>query len=524
MHGLSDQQLLRDYTGRRSEPAFAELVARHVHLVYSAALRMVCNEHLAEDVTQSVFVALAQNAKHLTHRAVLAGWLHRTTRNVAANTVRSDVRRRVREQEAVAMTEMVSEDNAAVWEQLAPELDAALGELGEADRDALLLRYFEGKSAREMAQALGTSDEAAQKRVSRALQRLREAFARRGVAVGAGAVLAAVSAYAVQAAPAGLAATISTAAALAGNALHASTLIAGTKLIAMTTLQKALLAATLTLAVGLGIHEARQASGLRSRVQSLQQQQAAQAGNLEQLNRQRDEAAGRQAALQEENEQLRQGTAELLKLRGEVARLRTLVLQSGGLGTASQTADNPFAQSVLALAAKAAELNQHLEQMPDKNIPEVRFLSPDDWLSVARSARFETDVDIRKALSELRSLAKRKMPMGRALDSFAQANGGQLPTALSQLKPFFATPLDGSGANWNGVDPERDNTLLETVLARYTLVRSGNVSNTPADAWIVVERSPVDKEYDTRAKFGLGKSTVVSTGTNEAGDPEDKSY
>src|SRR5438093_2162221 len=103
MNSLTDQQLLRDYTERRSEAAFAELVRRHVDLVYSAALRMVRDPHLAQDVAQGAFVALAQNALQLTDRPVLSGWLHRTAQNLAANTIRSDVRRRAREQEAVAM-------------------------------------------------------------------------------------------------------------------------------------------------------------------------------------------------------------------------------------------------------------------------------------------------------------------------------------------------------------------------------------------------------------------------------------
>src|SRR5580700_6583517 len=126
---------------------------------------MVRDSHLAEDVAQGVFVAFAQNARQLTDRPVLSGWLHRTTQNLAANAIRSDVRRRVREQTAAIMNELSSSTPDASWEQIAPELDAALGELSEPDRDALLLRYFERKSAREMAHILGLSDEAAQKRV-----------------------------------------------------------------------------------------------------------------------------------------------------------------------------------------------------------------------------------------------------------------------------------------------------------------------------------------------------------------------
>ncbi len=146
---------------------------------------MVRDAHLAEDVTQGVFVALAQNARQLTNRAVLSGWLHRTAQNLAANAVRSEVRRRAREQEAAAMNELLAPETDPRWEEIAPQLDTALSELSEPDRDAVLLRYFERKSAREMAQALGTSEEAAQRRVSRAVERLREFFTRRGVAVGA---------------------------------------------------------------------------------------------------------------------------------------------------------------------------------------------------------------------------------------------------------------------------------------------------------------------------------------------------
>src|SRR5438876_11252427 len=105
MNNLTDQQLLRDYTEARSEVAFAELVRRHVDFVYSAALRMVRDAHLAEDVTQGVFVALARTAHQLANRPVLSGWLHRTAQNLAANAIRSDVRRRAREQEAAAMNE-----------------------------------------------------------------------------------------------------------------------------------------------------------------------------------------------------------------------------------------------------------------------------------------------------------------------------------------------------------------------------------------------------------------------------------
>jgi len=320
----SDLQLLRAYVDDYNEAAFAEIVRRHVDLVYSAALRMVCDAHLAEDVTQGAFVALAQSAHRLTNRPVLSGWLHRTAQNLAANVVRSDVRRRAREQEAAVMNQFLVAGPEADWKDIAPYLDAALGELNETDRDAVLLRYFEKKSAQEMAGILDVSDDAAQKRVSRAVERLREFFSKRNITTGASGLAVLISANAVQSAPIGLAATVSTAAVLAGTAVSTSTVIAATKTLAMTTLQKSIIGATLAVVAGTGIYEAHQAAQLRGQVQTLRQQQAPLTEQLQQLQRERDDATNRLAVLLAENAQLNsgQGTMELLKLRGEVTQLK----------------------------------------------------------------------------------------------------------------------------------------------------------------------------------------------------------
>src|SRR5437016_5477191 len=106
---------------------------------------MVRDAHLAEDVTQSVFVIFARNAGQLSERTVFSGWLHRTAQNIAAQVVRSDVRRRAREHEAAAMNQLFATESEPLWDQIAPHLDAALGELAETERDAVLLRYFERK-------------------------------------------------------------------------------------------------------------------------------------------------------------------------------------------------------------------------------------------------------------------------------------------------------------------------------------------------------------------------------------------
>lgn len=246
----TDQHLLRDYAEHRSEAAFDELVRRHVDLVHSAALRMVRDAHLAQDVTQGTFLALARSAPELADRVVITGWLHRTAQNIAAQTVRTDVRRRAREQEAAAMNELLSAEHDATWEQVAPHLDAALGELSESDRDALLCRYFQRQSAREMAQTLGISDEAAQRRVSRAVERLRDCFARRGVTVGASGLVVAVSASAVQAAPVELASAISNNAVLQGLTFGTTTTATLTKAITMILTRKTLIAVTVVLLSG----------------------------------------------------------------------------------------------------------------------------------------------------------------------------------------------------------------------------------------------------------------------------------
>jgi len=320
----TDSQLLRAYVERRSEPAFAELVRRHVNIIYSAAFRMVCDSHLAEDVTQAVFVALAKGAPQLTDRPVLSSWLHRTAQNIAAQTVRTDVRRRAREQEAAAMNTLLFADSDASWEEIAPHLDAALGGLTEPDRDAVLLRYFERKPTSQMAQILGVSEEAAQKRVSRAVERLREFFAKRGITIGAGGLTLVISANAVQAAPVGLAVTISAATAFAGTTVAVASTAAATKIIAMTTLQKTVIGATVAVAVGMGIYEARQVSLLREQVKTLQQRQAPFTEQIEQLSRKREETTRQLVALRDENERLNRNTGELVRLRAEVSRLRNV--------------------------------------------------------------------------------------------------------------------------------------------------------------------------------------------------------
>ena len=223
MPDANDMDLVREYARDHSEPAFAGLVQRHINLVYSVALRYTGNSEDAQDVTQAVFIILARKAAGLRERTVLTGWLYETTRFTAARFIRTRVRRQIREQEAYMQSSLNEPDADGVWRQLSPLLEEAMTQLGEKDRTLLALRFFENKSGAETAAALGIQEWAVHKRTARAVEKLRSFFSRRGVSVSAGVLIAAVSANSLQAAPVGLAVTV-TAAAAKGAAVSGSTL------------------------------------------------------------------------------------------------------------------------------------------------------------------------------------------------------------------------------------------------------------------------------------------------------------
>jgi RNA polymerase sigma factor (sigma-70 family) len=223
-----DMALLREYTQRNSEKAFAALVSRHVNLVYSVALRQVRDSHLAEEITQAVFIILARKAKSLDTKTILAGWLCRTARYACADAIKIQRRRQHREQEAFMQSTLNESENEA-WLQIAPVLDTALSHLGETDHNVIVLRFFEGKSFQEIGNAFGASENAAKKRVAYALEKLRKYFSKHGITSTSVTLAGAISANSVQAAPAMLAKT-TTAVALAKGAtasLSTLTLIKG---------------------------------------------------------------------------------------------------------------------------------------------------------------------------------------------------------------------------------------------------------------------------------------------------------
>jgi RNA polymerase sigma factor (sigma-70 family) len=231
-----DAILLRRYAEEGSEPAFTELVRRHVDLVYGAALRRTAGDpHRAADVAQQVFTALARGARKLSHHPVLAAWLHTATRNAALNLMISEQRRISRESAALALEPAAGDGPGEPdWDRLRPLLDAAIDELPESDRAAVVLRFLEHQPFAEIGATLQLSEDAARMRTDRALDKLRSALGRRGITSTAVALGIMVSSQPLLSAPPGLAASLaaqSFATATTGALAATATTLMTTKLI-----------------------------------------------------------------------------------------------------------------------------------------------------------------------------------------------------------------------------------------------------------------------------------------------------
>jgi RNA polymerase sigma factor (sigma-70 family) len=322
-----DEQLLQQYRQAGSESAFGELVTRHIDVVYSAALRVADGDGpLAQDVTQTVFVDLARKARSLPRDVVLAGWLYRHSWFTAAKMVRTERRRQAREQTAMEMRAL-DDNTGSSWDLLAPHLDESLNQLSASDRDAIVLRFLKQQDFRAIGAALGVSEDAAQKRVSRALEKLRGTLTKRGVALTATALASVLAAEAVTAAPAGLAISVTTTA-LAGAATVGTGLsLATMKIMAMTKLQIGVAGAILIAGVATPLvlqHRSlsrmrEENNRMREENQSLHQQ-ASQMAQLAAENQRLSNLLARAGSSQSpDQDQLR----ELLRLRGETTRLRS---------------------------------------------------------------------------------------------------------------------------------------------------------------------------------------------------------
>ncbi|MBI1195921.1 MAG: sigma-70 family RNA polymerase sigma factor [Gammaproteobacteria bacterium] len=373
---MSDaHRLLREYAEGGSEEAFAEVVRRYLDLVYSTALRLVNgDQHQAEDVSQKVFADLASVAARMKGEVMLGGWLHRHTCFVASKTMRAERRRQIREREAVEMKAM-QEEASADLALVSPVLDEAINQLGSADRQAILLRFFEHRDYAGVGAGLGSNEEAARKRVGRALEKLERLLKRRGIALSATALGTALGTGAVSAAPAGLSASIA-ASAVAAVTLGGGGTLAFLTIMNITKTQVAVFGAVvLTLGVPLIMQKQAQAK-LQAENEGLKQQVA----DLSRLKAENDRlsnlvAEARQAPTPATNEQFR----ELMKLRGQVGTLRQTAEEA--VAAAAAKSDPPSVMSGLTQNPEMVKMIRDQQKMAlgmvYKGLATKANLSPD---------------------------------------------------------------------------------------------------------------------------------------------------
>ena len=377
-----DSHLLHRYAKEGSEEAFSQLLTRYLDLVYSTALRKVGGDTgLAQDVSQAVFVALAKKARWFPFRVVLGGWLYRCACLEAAHAVRTESRRHARERAASEMN-LINDHDEHAWEKLAPFLDEAMEQLHSRDREAVVLRYFEGRDHHAVGAALGITEDAARMRVARALERLRACFKRRGLSLSGATLASLLVSHAVSAAPAGLAVKLG-GPALAAAAAGGSSFLTFLKIMTMTKIKLSVvtLVALAGLATSLGIehHAAAKLNAENAALRALGYQ-------IERLRAENERMAGLQANASE-MERLRVDHLDLLRLRAEVTRLR----QSQGDIARLETENRQLravrgnqAGSVSSVASVAYEI----EQAKNNCIENLRQIdgAKEQWAMVTRQS------------------------------------------------------------------------------------------------------------------------------------------
>ncbi len=313
-----DAELLSAYADSGDEAAFAELVRRHVDGVYSSALRRLGGDvHLAEDVVQRVFVILARKADRLIQHPALTAWLYLTVRQETAQLVRSERRRKAREQEAVVMNETSADKKETDWTHVAPVLDEALDALGERDRTAILLRFVHQQAFAEMGRALQLSEDAARMRVERALEKLQRLLVRRGITSSTAALGVALADHAVVAAPAGLAATAA-GQAMSATAASAVPLSGGLIFMSLSKITSVIVGGALAIAVvGIALHERSQTEEARTDFESTRSAEAAGKAALARVQQREAEARRSVEALRARFAELRTASFNEKKKQAE---------------------------------------------------------------------------------------------------------------------------------------------------------------------------------------------------------------
>lgn len=479
---MSDSECLQRFVRENSQSAFAALVERHVGLVYSAALRQVRSPQLAEEIAQSVFLDLARRAARLDPNQPLAAWLYLVTRRTSVDVIRRESRRLARESTAAEIAAMKTPPHA--WSHVERALDDAMETLNESERTAILLRYFQQLSLREVGAALGISEDTAQKRVSRAVEQLRTFFVRRGLAVTAAGLASDLSAQALATAPASLSATITAATAGAAGVTHA---------LAMTTMQKTVLTAAAVIVLGTGLYEATLFASQRSALDALQRDTAALAAQIRRAHQ--------------------QSTATAQQLEAARAALNAAPPPS----TDPASAD-PATAEIRAWLERVERLKQFARDS-GKSIPEIALLSEQDWLNAAQNmdhdyGRGGPAERIDEALRGMRGLAKIRfgLYLGEASRAYVKAHDGQLPNDTQELRPYIKDNPNFSAA---AVD--------DAMLARYAMRYNGALNEVPRaeQSAVIIEITSPDEEHDQRTINGPGGGRIrdfrnLSEDTNAA--------
>ena len=435
-----DGVLLREYARTSSESAFAELVLRHIALVYSTALRGAAgDEQLAQDVSQSVFIDLARKAASLSNRSVLTGWLYTSTCFAVAKAVRSECRRRKHEQEAQAMQEPIAgETHDPDWEQIGPVLNSVMLDLNAADREALLLRFFERSSLAEIGRRLGWSENAARMRVDRALERLRGLLRRRGVTSSAAGLGLLLTHQAVSAAPVGLAAAITSA------SLGSAAAAGSQSLLGLLVMSKAkIIAISAVVAAGVAMPVVLQYqtnAGLRAELDSLRAQMA----QLPQLPAATDPG---------EAERRRREHEELMRFRGEVSLLRQRVAAGPKAPTNSGEFERLKQAELAKMAHEAASAQALLAKSPD--IPMIPAAS---WTNVG----FATPASTLQTLNWAAA--------NRDTNAFLNAVSWD-PQARAHAEALFAALPDSVRQQYGSVD----DVIIDMMLSHATPVAAFRV-------------------------------------------------
>lgn len=479
-----DQKLLQEYTKSRSESAFASLVGRHIELVYSTAFRVLNGDAaLSQDVAQMVFIDLARKAQRLPADVLLAGWLYQHTWYTAATAVRAERRRKLREQTAMEM-KTLDETSEAAWEKLAPFLDEALNQLTASDRDLLVLRFLKQHDLRSVGAALGISDDAAQKRVSRALEKLRLLLSRRGCTLTAASLTAVMAAKTATAIPAGLAVTVASTS--VASASQAGVGWSFAKFMGAMKLKTAISASVVCVSLILPLAVHVQARGkLREQMQILQRQ-AAQASWLEAENQRLLASANSR-----EKPRAESNSSELLSLRGEAAHLQQVLQELAVARTSPPTSREDVLESMRQMyLARVNALKDYLKANPSE-LPEIDYVGEDRWLEFATYDHRRIDPGNRKGLANLRNAAQyyfAEKVLRPALAKFSKSNNGQFPSDIFELKPFLESPVgDSVLQNW-------------VVLPASSLPPEARII---PDDRVITQRAAVDPDNDQRTVIGL---------------------